>query len=170
MVSLNCIETVREEKAGRLQVRLRQTCTRHEDVDCVLAELDVADFEEHALGNLLRQLSVASAQRQAEHSAAAVAGRANALALQEENGDGRSEMAGASMAHGDGEPRGMTAMAKTVGLPAAIAVKMILNGDLALTGCHIPTHKAIYEPVLKELAAEGITFTEEVGLPPSEME
>ena len=107
MVSLNCIETVREEKAGRLQVRLRQTCTRHEDVDCVLAELDVADFEEHALGNLLRQLSVASAQRQAEHSAAAVAGRANALALQEENGDGRSEMAGAPIAHGDGEPRGI---------------------------------------------------------------
>ena len=107
MVSLNCIETVREEKAGRLQVRLRQTCMRHQDVDSVLAELDVADFEEHALGNLLRQLSVASAQRQAEHSAAAVAGRANALALQEENGDGRSEVAGAPMTHGDGEPHGM---------------------------------------------------------------
>ena len=56
----------------------------------------------------------------------------------------------------------MTTMAKTVGLPAAIAVKRILNGELTLTGCQIPTHKAIYEPVLEELEAEGLKFTEVV--------
>jgi saccharopine dehydrogenase (NADP+, L-glutamate forming) len=63
----------------------------------------------------------------------------------------------------DGEPGGMTAMAKTVGLPAALATRMVLTGQLHLTGCHIPTHPSIYEPVLADLAAEGIGFTESVG-------
>ncbi len=53
-----------------------------------------------------------------------------------------------------------TAMSKTVGLPGAIAVKLILTNKLPLTGCHIPTHPAIYEPVLKELKKLGLTFTE----------
>ncbi len=55
-----------------------------------------------------------------------------------------------------------TAMAKTVGLPLGIAAKLILNGDIALTGLHIPTQAAIYEPVLKELEKHGIAFTESV--------
>ena len=55
-----------------------------------------------------------------------------------------------------------TAMAKTVGLPLGIAAKLILNGTIQLTGLHIPTHAAIYEPVLKELQAHGIIFTETV--------
>ena len=55
-----------------------------------------------------------------------------------------------------------TAIAKTVGAPAAIAVKLILKGDLKLTGCHIPTHQAIYPLVLKELEDLGIKFNEKV--------
>jgi hypothetical protein len=51
-------------------------------------------------------------------------------------------------------------MAKTVGLPLAIAAKLILKGELTLTGLHIPTAKEIYEPVLKELEDYGIRFTE----------
>lgn len=51
-----------------------------------------------------------------------------------------------------------TAMAKTVGLPLAIATKLILNGVLKITGLHIPTHKSIYEPVLQELTSYGIDF------------
>lgn len=53
-----------------------------------------------------------------------------------------------------------TAMAKTVGLPLAIAAKLILNGKIKLTGLHIPVKKEIYEPVLAELEEHGIIFTE----------
>lgn len=54
-----------------------------------------------------------------------------------------------------------TAMAKTVGLPLGISVKMILNGTINLTGLHVPLSKEIYEPVLKELAVHGIKFREQ---------
>lgn len=60
-----------------------------------------------------------------------------------------------------GEDNMYTAMAKTVGLPLAIATKLILTGRLTLTGLHIPTSKEIYLPVLKELAEYGISFHEE---------
>jgi saccharopine dehydrogenase-like NADP-dependent oxidoreductase len=60
-----------------------------------------------------------------------------------------------------GEDNLRTAMAKTVGLPLGIAAKLILNGQINLTGLHIPTVKEIYEPVLKELESAGIRFTEE---------
>jgi len=54
-----------------------------------------------------------------------------------------------------------TAMAQTVGLPVAIATKMILLGEISLTGVHIPTKKMIYDPVLKELEKHGIVFKEQ---------
>jgi len=60
-----------------------------------------------------------------------------------------------------GENNLRTAMAKTVGLPLGIAVKLILNGTIDLTGLHIPTKKEIYEPVLKELEEHEIKFNEE---------
>ncbi len=63
----------------------------------------------------------------------------------------------------EGEPGGFTAMARTVGLPAALAARMVLTGQLHLTGCHIPTHPSIYEPVLADLANEGIGFEEQIS-------
>ncbi len=54
-----------------------------------------------------------------------------------------------------------TAMAKTVGLPLAIAVKNFLAGKFTLTGVQIPIHKEIYEPLLHELEQHGISFKEE---------
>jgi saccharopine dehydrogenase-like NADP-dependent oxidoreductase len=54
-----------------------------------------------------------------------------------------------------------TAMSITVGIPVAIAVKMILTGKISSTGVHIPIIKDIYEPVLKELEEYNIKFTEE---------
>ncbi|HEY0041330.1 MAG TPA: saccharopine dehydrogenase C-terminal domain-containing protein [Flavisolibacter sp.] len=60
-----------------------------------------------------------------------------------------------------GEDNRRTAMAKTVGLPLAIAAKLILNDKLSLKGLHIPINKEIYEAVLPELAQHGIEFTEE---------
>jgi saccharopine dehydrogenase-like NADP-dependent oxidoreductase len=60
-----------------------------------------------------------------------------------------------------GEDPRYTAMAKTVGLPMAIAAKLILNGQIQSTGVKIPISKDIYIPVLKELAENGINFVEE---------
>ena len=59
-----------------------------------------------------------------------------------------------------GENSLRTAMAKTVGLPLGIAAKLILNGNIQLTGLYIPIVKEIYEPVLAELQLNGITFSE----------
>jgi saccharopine dehydrogenase-like NADP-dependent oxidoreductase len=59
-----------------------------------------------------------------------------------------------------GIPGGDTSMARTVGLPAAIAVAMILRGQIALTGVQVPVVPEIYEPVLAELEAQGIHFVE----------
>ena len=55
-----------------------------------------------------------------------------------------------------------TSMAKTVGLPVAIAAKLILNGKINSNGVKIPTTKDIYIPVLKELEENGINFVEEL--------
>ena len=59
-----------------------------------------------------------------------------------------------------GEDALKTAMAKTVGLPLGIAAKLILNGEINLTGLHIPIMKEIYSPVLKELKKQHIEFFE----------
>ena len=61
-----------------------------------------------------------------------------------------------------GENSQHTAMSKTVGLPLAIAAKLILTGKINLKGMYIPTHKNIYEPVLNELKKHGIIFSEKV--------
>lgn len=53
-----------------------------------------------------------------------------------------------------------TAMAKTVGLPMAIAAKLILTGRLVVSGVVIPVDALVYTPVLEELATVGVVFTE----------
>jgi len=60
-----------------------------------------------------------------------------------------------------GEDSVYTGMAKTVGLPIAIAVKLMLNDEIKLKGVHIPVQREIYEPVLGELKNYGINFSEE---------
>ena len=59
-----------------------------------------------------------------------------------------------------GIPNGDSAMSRTVSLPAAVAAKMVLRGEIKATGVHIPVLPEIYEPVLKELEELGITFKE----------
>lgn len=59
-----------------------------------------------------------------------------------------------------GDDQSNTAMSKTVGLPLAIATKMVLTGQIQLSGVHIPSSQEIYEPVLKELESLGIKFSE----------
>lgn len=55
---------------------------------------------------------------------------------------------------------GDTSVARTVSIPAAIAVKLILQGKIDLTGVHIPTRPEIYNPILDELEVHGIKFQE----------
>jgi len=59
-----------------------------------------------------------------------------------------------------GIPGGDTSMSRTVGLPVAIATKLIAEGKINLTGVHIPVLPEIYEPVLAELKTQNIAFTE----------
>lgn len=56
-----------------------------------------------------------------------------------------------------------TAMSKMVGLPLAIAVKRILNGEIKEKGIHIPVSKNIYTPILKELKEYNIIFKDKTN-------
>jgi saccharopine dehydrogenase-like NADP-dependent oxidoreductase len=75
--------------------------------------------------------------------------------------DGRKNKLNSSLLVFGEDPR-YTAMAKTVGLPVAIAAKLILNGKIQSTGVRIPISKDIYIPVLNELSENGINFIEEL--------
>lgn len=59
-----------------------------------------------------------------------------------------------------GEDQQYTAMAKTVGLPVAIATLKILNGEIKTPGVQIPITKEVYTPILDELETLGIEFVE----------
>ncbi len=59
-----------------------------------------------------------------------------------------------------GIPGGDSSMSSTVGLPAAIGTKLILEGKINSKGVCIPTLPEIYEIMLKELEQQGITFNE----------
>ena len=52
-----------------------------------------------------------------------------------------------------------TAISRTVGLPAAIGAKLILNGEIKSPGVLFPWTKEVYDPVLDELAELGIAYT-----------
>ncbi len=62
-----------------------------------------------------------------------------------------------------GIPHGDTSMSRLVGLPAAIASRMILQGEIRLTGVQVPMVREIYDPVLAELATMGVRFTEKTA-------
>ena len=59
-----------------------------------------------------------------------------------------------------GENQTYTAMAKTVGLPVAIAALQILNGKITTPGVQLPINKEVYGPILTELESYGIRFHE----------
>ena len=59
-----------------------------------------------------------------------------------------------------GIPGGDSAMARTVGLPAAIAARLLLEGTLQRSGVLIPILPEVFEPVLTELERHGIRFEE----------
>ena len=59
-----------------------------------------------------------------------------------------------------GDNQTYTAMAKTVGLPVAIATLKILNGEIKTPGVQLPISREVYKPILKELEENGIIFKE----------
>lgn len=59
-----------------------------------------------------------------------------------------------------GIPGGDSSMARTVGLPAAISSRLILEGKVKRSGIQIPVLPEIYEPILEELKELGIAFKE----------
>ncbi|SFG96317.1 saccharopine dehydrogenase (NADP+, L-glutamate forming) [Algoriphagus hitonicola] len=65
-----------------------------------------------------------------------------------------------------GENSTYTAMAKTVGLPLAMAVDLFLDGKITAKGLRLPILAEIYDPILLRLEKEGIVFTEKTEEPP----
>ena len=59
-----------------------------------------------------------------------------------------------------GDDQTYTAMAKTVGLPVAMATLQILNGNITTPGVQLPINKEVYLPILKELEEYGVIFNE----------
>ncbi len=67
-----------------------------------------------------------------------------------------------------GNPATATSIARTVTLPAAIGVEMILKGEIKVKGVFRPIIPEIYNPVLDELEKLNIRMENEYGLPLSE--
>jgi len=67
-----------------------------------------------------------------------------------------------------GTPATDTSVARTVALPAAIAVEMILEGKIVEKGVFRPVLPGIYNPILDALETLNIRMEEEYGLPLSE--
>ena len=59
-----------------------------------------------------------------------------------------------------GDDQTYTAMAKTVGLPVAMATIQILNGKIKTSGVQLPINKEVYLPILEELESYGVIFNE----------
>lgn len=59
-----------------------------------------------------------------------------------------------------GEDEVLTAMAKTVGLPLAIAAKLILQNKIQSRGVQMPILPEFYNPILAELEHYGVRFVE----------
>lgn len=72
--------------------------------------------------------------------------------------EGKEKLISTMIDFGHQNKGGDSSMSRTVGLPAAIGVRMILEGEITDTGVHIPVKKSIYEPVLAELKELGIGF------------
>ncbi len=73
--------------------------------------------------------------------------------------DGKRKQIDATMVN-IGKNQSETAMARTVGLPVAMAALRILNKQITTPGVQLPITKEVYEPILKELEEYGVVFNE----------
>ena len=76
-----------------------------------------------------------------------------------ESGKGRVEKITSTLID-FGVPGGDSSMSRTVGLPAAIGARLILEGRIKETGVRVPVTPDIYNPILDELSRLGIRFKE----------
>ncbi|KAJ2701701.1 hypothetical protein FB645_004542 [Coemansia sp. IMI 203386] len=78
-----------------------------------------------------------------------------------ESADGKSYNVHSSSltVYGDSKT-GETAMARTVGVPAAIATRLLLEGAVTTYGTIRPTIPEIYNPLIERLELKGIVFKE----------
>ncbi|KEZ46676.1 Saccharopine dehydrogenase (NADP(+), L-glutamate-forming) [Scedosporium apiospermum] len=77
-----------------------------------------------------------------------------------EHADGRRETRTSTLCE-YGDPKGYSAMAKTVGVPCGVAVKQVLDGTLSERGVLAPMSSKINDPIMKELKEKyGITMIE----------
>ncbi len=82
--------------------------------------------------------------------------------------DGKKEVIKSSMLD-FGTQQTDTAIARTVALPAAVGVEMVMDGQITAKGVHIPVIPGIYNPILDALERMDIRMEEEFGLPESEI-
>ncbi len=75
--------------------------------------------------------------------------------------DGRKEKLTSTLVH-KGINSEDTSVARLVGLPVGIMVRLITEEKVNLSGVHIPIMKEVYEPVLKELANYDVKFVDKV--------
>ena len=59
-----------------------------------------------------------------------------------------------------GDATGISAMSRTVGLPTAVATRLVCEERVSLRGVRIPVHAEIYDPILDALVHEGVEFSE----------
>jgi saccharopine dehydrogenase (NADP+, L-glutamate forming) len=75
-----------------------------------------------------------------------------------QEGNKKKEIQATCIAKGDDATD--TAMSKTVGLPLAIATKLLLQNNIKQRGVVIPIEREFYDPILNELKLFGITLLE----------
>ncbi|OBT89826.1 saccharopine dehydrogenase [Pseudogymnoascus sp. 03VT05] len=76
-----------------------------------------------------------------------------------EHKDGRKETRTSTLCE-YGDPKGYSAMAKTVGIPCGVAVKQVLDGTISEKGVLAPMYGKLNNPIMKELEKYGITMVE----------
>ena len=76
-----------------------------------------------------------------------------------EHKDGRRETRTSTLCE-YGDPKGYSAMAKTVGVPCGVAVKQVLDGTISERGVLAPMSSKINNPLMEELKKYGITMVE----------
>jgi saccharopine dehydrogenase-like NADP-dependent oxidoreductase len=77
---------------------------------------------------------------------------------------GKSREKRTATMHFEGIPYGASAMSRAVGLPMAVATRLVLEGKINAVGAHVPpTLPGLYQPVLHELANLGFVFNKKTG-------
>jgi saccharopine dehydrogenase (NADP+, L-glutamate forming)/spermidine synthase len=157
---------MRELSQGRSGEDVRAAVVRRLDLDAgsaILPRLEwLGLFEERKLpaekGSALDSLAALMIEKLVY-----AGGERDMIVLQHEflirTGSGRSERIVSTLID-YGVPGGDSSMSRTVGLPAAIAARLVCEGKIRMTGVQVPVHPEIYGPILEELGTLGIHFEE----------